>query len=156
METPCKIQFWIQISLACWYLCQWSSLSAGLSYKYDHYFRFGKGKVSSTSFTSYAKRRGFLWLSSNRGLDGCLSFARNGDEIEAFCSEVWLLKKNDNCYENKELQEHQLMGWSEEFRVFRSKFIALMKIYDVLSYGDNHINIHNPKASTSERILDFT
>ncbi|XP_026438148.1 F-box protein At3g07870-like [Papaver somniferum] len=113
-----------------------------------------------------------------RVLDGCLSFASYGQINGAEYWDVWLLKTKDDSHCMKERDGHQSMGWrkefrvfdieeprlsnsgsdsEEEFRLFNSDIFAVTKSYDVLLliHHDNHINIHNPKASTSKSIVDF-
>ncbi|XP_026389185.1 F-box protein At3g07870-like [Papaver somniferum] len=111
-------------------------------------------------------------------LDGCLSSVIYGKINEAEYWDVWLLKNKDDNHWMKERDGHQSMGWRKQFRVFdneesrlsnsdsdsdseekyrllNSVIFAVTKSCNVLIHHDNHINIHNPKASTSKSIMDF-
>ncbi|XP_026389200.1 uncharacterized protein LOC113284024 [Papaver somniferum] len=91
-----------------------------------------------------------LWV-----LDGCLSFVISGHVNEAECSDVWLLRNKDDNHGMIQQVGHQSIGWSEVFRLFDIEIFAVIKSYSVLTYKGNHINIHDPKASTSETIVVF-
>lgn len=53
----------------------------------------------------------------------------------------------------KENEEHQSLGWTKEFRITESQFLAAAKNGRVLTYRDNYLNIYDTKALTSKRLV---
>ncbi|XP_026419974.1 putative F-box protein At3g10430 [Papaver somniferum] len=104
----------------------------------------------------------YYWKYDRIGLlDGFLFLAvYQNIEEEAPFYDIWVLgKKNDNP-DMKMRQKHQSLVWSKEFKVDADEFgefgVAVTKSGGVLTYIDNHLNIYDPKTSTSKRLVEFS
>lgn len=93
------------------------------------------------------------WFNNRIGvLNGCLSFAISLDIEGAKYFDIWLFKKKDDNYDKIGGEEYQWLGWSKGVRIDRSRFLAITKSDDVLTYDVNYLNIYDTKTSASKSL----
>ncbi|XP_026420584.1 putative F-box protein At1g19160 [Papaver somniferum] len=96
------------------------------------------------------------WFCCHLGvLDGSLYFIGNVDLIEDDIHDSWLFKPKNNDNAMKKGDGHRALGWSQEFKVEKTRLLEVAKSCGAFNLYWYHLSSYNIKASTSKMLVDF-